>query len=179
VNILDLNKDIVRKVVEELMIDENYTLDAGCANLFVFKKTVKHESNQLLPIQKRYKYDEKINLEFFESVSVVDYTMPTEMKRGESYQGRIVYVKRTEKSLGSQVLFLSLINERTGDIYQLANLPSYAITRPEEWKEGYYYIEDLNLTIPGFLETGKYKILIGMGNKIRTRSMYLGDVEVK
>ena len=39
-------------------------------------------------------------------------------------------------------------------------------------------LENLEVTIPKFVDPGDYYVFVGMGNKIRTRSIYLGDVEV-
>ena len=177
-NILDLDKDIVRDVVEELIKDENYELGAGCGNLFVFKKVGPHGKNQILPMQHRYSFDEKMNLDFFETLHLVDYKIPAELIRDQTSEINFTYIKRTEKKLDAYVMYTSFLNEKTGNLYQVANLPSFAITRPSEWKENQYYIEDIDLVLPKFLDPGEYKVFIGMSNKIRTRSMYLGNVKV-
>ena len=75
-------------------------------------------------------------------------------------------------------MFMSLINKETREVYQMANLPSFSIIKPEDWVEDRFYTEKLQITIPTFLEKGDYMFFVGMGNNIRTRSIYLGDILV-
>ena len=118
------------------------------------------------------------DLEIFLSLTVVDYKFPEEIKVGEVNDAQLVYVKREEERLDQYVLFLSFIHEETGEVYQVANVPSFSINQVGNWSEDVYYIEDLQIALPEFLDDGNYKIFIGMTNNIRTRSIYLGDVLV-
>ena len=36
----------------------------------------------------------------------------------------------------------------------------------------------IDITLPGYLDPGSYKVFVGMSNVIRTRSIYLGDIEI-
>ena len=76
-------------------------------------------------------------------------------------------------------MFTTFVNAKTGELYQFANLPSFALKQPEEWEENRYYFETIDVIIPDYMDPGSYKVFIGMGNKIRTRSMYLGDVVIE
>jgi len=40
-------------------------------------------------------------------------------------------------------------------------------------------LEEFDIVMPGFLDPGVYKAFIGMSNKIKTRNVYLGDINVK
>ncbi len=63
-------------------------------------------------------------------------------------------------------------------MYQVANLPSYNLLELQEWTKNRYYIEDLEIVLPAFLDSGDYKVFLGITNIINTRNLYLGDVEV-
>jgi hypothetical protein len=178
-SILNINVDLSRDVVENLMKSDQYKLVTGCGNLFVFKHVGTHVKPTLMPLQERFEYKEKMDLLLFQSLYVVDYKIPSSVTRGASENATFVYIKRDKNSLNDYVTFTSLVNSKTGEVYQMANLPSFSILKPGEWTEDRYYIEDVELAIPEFLETGKYKLFMGIGNNIRTRSLYLGDIEIK
>ena len=76
-------------------------------------------------------------------------------------------------------MFTTLVNKKSGEMYQMANLASFSIQKPGEWKEDRYYTEEVEIAVPEFLDAGSYKVFIGLGNNIRTRSLYLGDLEIK
>ena len=76
------------------------------------------------------------------------------------------------------VLFITLINQDNGEIYQVANLPSFALRQLRDWIEDIYYEETIDITLLDYLEPGTYKAFVGMSNVIRTRSIYLGNIEV-
>ncbi|OGC46641.1 hypothetical protein A3F07_00775 [candidate division WWE3 bacterium RIFCSPHIGHO2_12_FULL_38_15] len=177
-NILDVDLSLVKDVIEELIKSPNYRLMTGCGNLFVFKNVGNYGKEQLLPLQEKFIYPEKFNYEIFLSLHMVDYDYPLILKRGESGDAKFVYIKREDSSIDDYVLFLTLINENTGEIYQVANLPSFAIKQLRDWKEDIYYEETIDITLPGYLDPGSYKVFVGMSNIIRTRSIYLGDIEV-
>jgi hypothetical protein len=109
---------------------------------------------------------------------IADYEIPKEIKRGEPKEAKFVYVKEAGDTLTNYVMFMSFVNIKTGEMYQMANLPSFAVKQPGEWEVGRYYIENLSLALPEFLDAGTYRIFLGMGNSIRTRSMYLGEMQV-
>jgi uncharacterized membrane protein len=176
--ILDVDISLMRGVVGDIMRDENYKLEVGCGNLFVFKKVGVHKKETKLPLQERFAYNEKTNLEIFKSLTVVDYTLADTIYRGEPSQLQIVYIKRENDSLDAYFLFTTFVNAATGEMYQVANLPSFGVTQLRAWTEDHYYVEDLELMLPAYLDAGSYKVFVGMSNVIRTRSMYLGEVEV-
>jgi len=177
--ILDVDVDLARDVVENIMKNDQYQLVTGCGNLFVFKHVSPYEKSSLMPLQERYYYEEKMNLELFQSLYLVDYSIPTSIIRGYSGDANMVYIKRDNNSLDNYFMFTSLINSSTGEVYQVANLPSFSIIDPAVWKEDRYYVENVELAIPESLDAGTYKLFVGMGNNIRTRSIYLGDIEIK
>lgn len=184
IRILDLDVEIIGNVVEDLIRDENYKLSLGCGNYFVFKNVGKHNKIAKLPIQERFRYEPKVNLPFFQQLEIVDYELPSQMTAGVSYVLRSVYFRagdgnQKEGSLDDYLMFTSFVNKTTGEIYQMANLPSFGIKKPEDWDSSKYYLEDIEVIIPDFVERGDYMVFIGMGNKIRTRSIYLGDTEIK
>ena len=176
--ILDLDISIVRDVVGDVIKNENYELANACGNLFVFKKVGIHGKTKLLPFQEKFIYLEKFSYLISQSVYVVDYVLPPTFTRNASQNIRFSYIRRGGDDLGDYFLFMSFINESTGEIYQVANLPSFGLAKMRDWKEDHYYLEDLQIVLPGYLMKGKYKAFIGMSNNVKTRSLYLGEVNV-
>jgi uncharacterized membrane protein len=177
--ILDLDLGLAQDVVAELLSSQDYILETGCGNLFVFRKAPNPDNSSVLPIQERFLYEGTFNKELFKGLFVADYTVPEEISRGEIVSASMIYYKESNFSFDDYIMFTSFVNSETGEIYQLANLPSFALKQPGEWREDRYYKEDLKFTLPDFVEAGEYKLFIGLGNKIRTRSMYLGDITVE
>jgi hypothetical protein len=175
--ILDLRTDMIKDVVNKVIRDPNYNLELSCGNLFVFKRVPGHQINELLPIQERLKYTAKYNFQVVNGLNVVDFTLPQTAKRNEHIDLKFVYVKSDR--LDDYFLFTTFINKATGEIYQIANLPSFAISEPKDWREDYYILETLSVSLPGYLQAGAYRTFIGATNDIRTRSIYLGEIQVQ
>lgn len=176
--ILDTDVSMVRDVVGDMITNPNYTNVASCGNLFVFKKGDPQEKSLKLPMQERYKYPVDQKLEIFEDLFLADFSLPAKITRGEPSQATFVYRKESKKP-DDYVLFTSFINADTGEIYQSANIPSYGLVNIKDWNEGYYYIESIDLTAPTAVEPGTYHVFVGMTNNIRTRSIYLKEMEIK
>ncbi len=176
--ILDADIDIVHDSVEKIIKDPNYKLMAQCGNLFVFEKVGSHEKSDVLPLQERYDLDERVDMEIFQSLTVVDYELPQNLRRGKNSDMEIAYIKRGNNSLDGYFLYLTFINTETQEMYQVANLPSFSLYQLPDWTEDRYYLEKLELAVPEFLEKGDYMVFIGMSNIIRTRNMLLGEVEI-
>lgn len=184
VTILDVEASLTADIIENLIKNPKYKMELGCGNFFVFKNVGSYEKEALLPIQERFEYDGKFKYEFFQGVEVVDFEIPSALKRGEDAKLDIVYFRsgsgsKEDTDLNDYTLFTSFVNEDTGEIYQLANLPSFALRSPGGWVKNRYYLEEIDMVIPNFIEPGNYHVFVGMGNKIRTRSMYLATVEVR
>lgn len=176
--ILDTDVSMVRDVVGDMITNPNYTNVASCGNLFVFKKGAPQEKSLKLPMQERFKYPVDQKLEIFEDLFLADFDLPTQITRGEPSKASFVYRKESKKPDG-YVLFTSFINANTGGIYQSANIPSYGLVNLKDWNESYYYIESIDLTAPTAVEPGTYHVFVGMTNNIRTRSIYLQEMEIK
>jgi uncharacterized membrane protein len=177
--ILDIDASALKDVVGNLLENKNYELLTGCGNLFVFKNVGEHEKSDLLPLQERFEYPEKYNFEIFNSLFVVDYSIPTEVTRGVPSKAKVVYVRRENKDITDFILYMTYLNTKTGELYQAANLPSFSISEPEEWDTGSYFIEDIDVALPKYMDGGNYRVFVGLSNKIRTRNLYLGDILVK
>lgn len=177
--ILDIQSDLVRDVVNNIIRDENYELLTGCGNLFVFKNVGAHTKNVLLPLQERFEYPEKYSYEILFGLTVVDFKIPAEVTRGVNEKAQIVYVKKDSTEFDGYVMYTTYINNDTGELYQLANLPSFSIMEPRNWVEQKYHIEDIDVALPTFIDPGTYKVFVGMSNKVKTRNLYLGDIVVK
>ncbi|MFC1621919.1 DUF2079 domain-containing protein [Patescibacteria group bacterium] len=182
--ILDIDVEMVQGFIEDLIKDENYALKLGCGNYFVFQRVGPHEKEPLLPMQQRFEYDRKVNYEFFQGVTVVDFEVEEVVQRGNLSRLMVVYDRvgaggNKNTTLEEYLMFTSFVHKETGEIYQMANLPSHAITRPEDWEKSRFYIENVEFVLPEFVDAGEYMVFVGMDNKSRTRSIYLGDVIVE
>lgn len=176
--ILDTDISLVRDVVGDMITNPNYSNVASCGNLFVFKKGGLQEKSLKLPMQERFKYPIDQKLEIFEDMFLADFNLPKSVTRGEPSKVLFVYRKESKKP-DDYVMFTSFINEGTGEIYQSANIPSYGLVNIKDWSEGYYYLESIDITVPPAVDPGSYHVFIGMTNNIRTRSIYLSDMEIK
>jgi uncharacterized membrane protein len=178
--ILGINQDLISNAVTTLIKSPDYKMTWECGNLFVFKKVGPHKINTVLPIQEKFDYPETgMAYKILSSVAVVDYKLPTEAIRGQTTDAQIVYTKLDSGNLSGYVLFMSYINKATGEVYQTANLPSFAILKPDAWESGRYYVEDITVSPPMYLTPGAYRVFVGMTNNVKTRSIYLGDVSIK
>jgi hypothetical protein len=177
--ILGLNKNIIKSLTEKLVSTERYDLIMACGNLYLFKKGEPRERTSLIPIQERFEFPEKYNFNVLDLISIVDFEMPSKMKREELSNGRVVYKKISEEGMDNFLFYITLMNKETGKIFQVANLPSFAFSSPSEWTENMYYLEDLSFAIPSYVDPGEYGLFVSVSNKIKMRSVYLGDVLVE
>jgi hypothetical protein len=178
-NILDIDTSAVKGVILNLLRDPNYSFQMGCGNLFVFKNVGPHGKETLLPLQEKFSYPATMKYEIFNGIYVVDYSIPSVAERTKIEQARFVYIKKDSPSLDGYLLYMTYLNVKTGELYQAVNLPSFSISEPDTWNEGYFYVENVDIALPTYLAPGTYHVFIGMSNKIRTRNLYIGDMEVK
>jgi len=179
VELLDIEQEVINDVVGRILKDENYQLHTACGNLFIFERVGPHGKSDLLPIQEYFHFTEQVSLEIFMGLHVVDYHFPKEAVRGERFETELTYINRGTNGLNGYVLFTTFVNAKTGEVYQLPNLPSFALSQPEDWGIRRYFIEQNEVRFPRFVEPGTYKAFIGISNNIRTRSIYLQDIEVR
>ena len=176
--VLDLSVNIVKDVAENVISSPNYKLMMGCGNLFLFKKVAPYQKSDLLPIQERYQYNEKYAYDLSENLRVVDFNLPSQATRGVAEKTTIVYKRIGKGTLDGFILYMTYVNKKTGQLYQVANLPSFAVSRPTEWTQERYYIENVDVALPSYLPTGEYDAFISLTNRIKARSLYLGDLLV-
>jgi hypothetical protein len=177
--ILNIDNGAIKNVVEDLLRSKNYELLTGCGNLFVFKNVGEHQKSDLLPLQEKFSYPERYNFEIYNALFVVDFNIPAEVTRGVPSEARVVYIRKENKDISDFILYMTYLNMETGEIYQAVNLPSFSISEPQEWDSDAYYLEDIDVALPKYIDAGKYRVFIGMSNKIKTRNLYLGDILVK
>jgi hypothetical protein len=177
--ILDIDRTLVNDLVGDLIKNPNYELTSACGNLFVFENIGPHDKTQRLPIQEYYRYQNVVNYPISMGLSLVDYEFPKSLKAGSSHNARFVYTKEGDDRLDDYFAFVSLVNLETDELYQVANIPSFGLSNLADWSEGLYYEEKINLAVPKFVEPGKYRAFVGITNQIKTRSVFLGEVEIK
>jgi len=174
--ILQLNANIVRDVTRNVITNKNYELVLGCGNLFLFKKGTSQDKLEPYPIQERYNYDTKYDFEFTDTLKVVDFTLPLKVKRGVHDTNIVVYQRYGEGALDGFVLYMTYVNKEDQSIYQVANLPSFAFNRPMDWTKERYYVENIDVALPSYLKPGDYQVFVSLSNKIKYRSLYLGNI---
>lgn len=177
--ILDIDRTLVNDLVGDLIKNPNYELTSACGNLFVFENIGPHDKTQRLPIQEYYRYQNVVNYPISMGLSVVDYDFPKLLVAGSNHDARFVYTKEGDDRLDDYFAFVSLVNLETDELYQVANIPSFGLSNLADWSEGLYYEEQINLAVPKFVEPGKYRAFVGITNQIKTRSVFLGEVEIK
>jgi len=177
--ILQLNTNIVRDVTKNVIASKDYKLILGCGNLFLFQRGASQDKLEPYPIQERYVYDYKYNFEFTDTLKVVDFKLPARVKRGIPDKNTIVYQRSGDGALDGFVLYMTYVNKEDQSIYQVANLPSFAINRPSDWTKERYYIENVDVALPSYLKPGNYQVFVSLSNKIKYRSLYLGDLIVE
>lgn len=177
--ILQLNANIVRDVTKNVITNKNYKLVLGCGNLFLFQKGVSQDKSEPYPIQERYVYDGKYNFEFTDTLRIVDFKLPSKVKRGIPDKNTIVYQRSGDGALDGFVLYMTYVNKKDQSIYQVANLPSFAFNRPSDWTKERYYIENVDVALPSYLKPEDYQVFVSLSNKIKYRSLYLGDIVVE
>jgi uncharacterized membrane protein len=181
--ILGLSYSLNRDFIEDVFKSKNYNLIYSCSNLMVFKKSdhniVDTEKLHLLPIQMYNNYQPKFSHEVFQGVSIVDFNFDSQVKAGEYLKLRNVYQRNDSSDLSEYKIFTTLINKDSGDMYQFVNPPSTVFKTLDEFKKGKFYEEKLEVRIPEYLERGKYMIFVGLDNRLKTRSVYLGETVIK
>ncbi len=177
--ILNIPEDIVGFAVGRLLQDPNYRLVFGCGNLFVYANIGEHPKDTRLPVQERFEFDPVVDFELINSLHVVDYSFPSQAVRGTAFPLQTSYQRHSGASLNGFVLYTSFVNVSTRELYQVANPATLSISKPDSWDKGVTYITTQEIILPEFLPAGKYRVFSSLTNKIRTRNIYLGSIEVK
>lgn len=181
--ILELDYSLNKDFTSQALGSPEYSLDLICGNLMVLKRKSQFEPKQgieKLPFQSYIKYNEKFDYEIYNSLTVVDYSYTKEITLGSKMDFSFVYKRKEQrKSLDGFNIFTTLVNSKTGDMYQIINYPSYVFSELNSYKSGMYYEEKFQMVVPYHLERGVYKVFVGIDNKINTRSVYIGDTEIK
>jgi hypothetical protein len=181
-SILELSNSLNRRFIEDVFKSKDYNLIYSCSNLMVFKKSdvkvVDTEKLHILPIQQLSTYDKKFEFEIFRKFYLVDTQFDSEAKIGEKFQIKNVYQKRNKDNMPEYKIFTTFINKETGQDYKLLNYPSTIFTTIPDFKDDKFYEEKLDVVIPTHLERGDYMLFVGIDNRLRTRSIYLGDVKI-
>jgi uncharacterized membrane protein len=177
--VFDIDRSMVYEYTGDLIKSPNYRLNSACGNLFVFERVGAHEKSDKLPIQEIYKYEEKHDYLLSQGMSLVDFDFPSNITKGKVDSARFVFVKRGDESLDGYYSFISFVNVADDSKYQVANLPSFGLKSLSDWQEDLYYEERVDIAVPVFVENGTYRAFVGITDGVKTRSVYLGEVQVK
>ncbi len=174
--ILEADEDLVRDITAEIIKSKNHELVTGCGNLFVFKNVGPHEKSDLLPMQEKFTYPAKYTYDILFGTEMADFEFPGQAVRGVTEKFKLVFFKRESDSLNGFVMYMTFMNNATGKLYEIATLPSFSLIQPADWDSDRYYVEELDINFPNFLEPGEYRVFAGMSNKVKTRNVYLGNI---
>lgn len=181
--ILELDYSLSKDFIGDTFASNNYDLNFACGNLMVLTKKQSQVSisdeTKLTPFQRYSNYQTKFNYEIYNKLTVVDYEFNKEIASNQKMNLRYVYQRDGSKQLNGFVLFTTLINKSNGEIFQVVNYPSFVFSELESFRQDKFYEEKFDIVIPPYLEKGSYMVFVGMDNKINTRSLYLGDTELK
>ena len=181
--ILELDYSLSKDFIGDTFASNNYDLNFACGNLMVLTKKQNQvpvsEETKLAPFQRYSNYQTKFNYEIYNKLTVVDYEFNKEIASNQKMNLRYVYQRDGSKQLNGFVLFTTLINKSNGEIFQVVNYPSFVFSELESFRQDKFYEEKFDIVIPPYLEKGSYMVFVGMDNKINTRSLYLGDTELK
>jgi uncharacterized membrane protein len=179
--ILDEDEEITKTAISYLMESPDYSPVGACGTLFVFKRGMATSGTALemeAPLVEVSEYEDPLDYDFYNELIIADFTLPTMFVREVPQQFQMVYYKGDSEFLGGFHIYSSFVNAATHDLFQVAHLPSNSYIPRTTWSTGNYYIENISLALPGYLEPGTYKVFAGITNFIRTRNIYLGSVEV-
>ncbi len=181
--ILGLSYSLNRDYMEDVFKSKNYNLIFSCSNLMVFRKAEKNvidtEKLHLLPVQTFNKYEPMFNYKIFRNVNLVATNFNEEALIGGDLKITNVYQREDSSDLSSFNLFTSIVHKESGEMYQFVNYPTVVFKTVDEFKKGKYYEEKMEIKLPEYLEKGKYMIFVGLDNRIKSQSVYIGDVELK
>jgi len=181
--ILELNVELNRDFVQDAIKNKDYDLEFICAILLVFKKhdgeKILSRAEDVMPFQVYKNYSEKFNFNIFNDLTLVDFSYNPKMAIDSSSAISYVFSKKGSKSLQGFVSFTTLVHKESGNIFQFANYPSFAYSSLNSWEQGKYYEEKVSFIIPSYLEKGNYYLFVGIDNKINSRSVFLGEVNLE
>ena len=181
--ILELDYSLGKDFISDVFASKNYKLDFVCGNLMVLKKdssaNKSNEARELLPVQRFGSYQEKVNYEIYNKLTVVDFDFSRTIQANSPMDLKYVYQMKSSKNLDGFVLFTSLVNKNSGEIFQVVNYPTFVFSDISNFRQDKFYEEKFKIIIPSYLEKGTYMVFVGMDNKINTRSVYLGDTELR
>lgn len=181
--ILELDYSLGKDFISDVFASKNYKLDFVCGNLMVLKKdssaNKSNEARELLPVQRYGSYQEKVSYEIYNKLTVVDFDFSRTIQANSPMNLKYVYQMKSSKNLDGFVLFTSLVNKNSGEIFQVVNYPTFVFSDISNFRQDKFYEEKFKIIIPSYLEKGTYMVFVGMDNKINTRSVYLGDTELR
>jgi uncharacterized membrane protein len=180
--ILELDYSLNKDFLSTVLNNPNYETDFVCANFLVFKKvseTAVPESLNKLPVQKISNYDEKFSYQIFNGLTLVDSSFPSEVGRNSYLDLMFTYTRKESKNLSGFIIFTSLVHKESGEVFQFVNYPTFVYSDITSISENDYLQEKFKVRLPAYLENGDYHLFVGVDNEINTRSVYLGDINIK
>ncbi|MBI2414965.1 DUF2079 domain-containing protein [candidate division WWE3 bacterium] len=181
--ILGIPSIVINSKVADIMIDPNYHPKFICGNLALFERQALLD-NEIpkqveLPIQQVFNFTPKVDYLIDRGLFLRDYLMPDTFSRQEFYVADFVYERKESMSLDDYKLFLTFVDMNDNEYFQIPHLASYAMKPLKDFNFERFYVEKVNLMLPDFMNTGKYRVFLGLTNGIDTQSIYLKEVEVK
>jgi len=178
--VLGIPSIIVNSSMGTIMMSPEYRTRFVCGNLVMFERTEElQEKSQELPVQEIYSYVPTMDSEIDRGLFLRDFSLSEELTREEFTKAKFIFEKKTNNSLDAHKLFLTFVNVDTAEYFQIPHLASYSITPLRDWSRSRFYSEEVDVMLPGNLNSGTYRTFIGLTDGIETRSVYLGEVDLK
>lgn len=180
--ILELDYSLNKDFLSNVLNNPNYETDFVCANFLVFKKVsenAKPENFNILPVQKITNYYERFSYPIFNGFTIVDTSFPAQVSRNSYLDLMFTYTRKESKNLSGFVVFTSLVHKDSGEVFQFVNYPTFVYSDITSLGDSEYLQEKFKVKLPSYLENGEYHLFVGIDNEINTRSVYLGDINIK
>jgi len=181
--ILELNYSLNRFFIQDVFKSKDYSLEFSCSNLMVFKKIkdpiIENQDLHLSPVQTFNTFEKDFEYEIYRDVYLVKSSFDKEVSPSGILNINNVYLKKNSPSLSDFNIFTTLVNKDSGEMYQFVNYPTTIFKNLSQFDRDKFYEEKMQVKIPSYLEGGKYMIFVGLENRIRTQSIYLGETEIK
>jgi uncharacterized membrane protein len=178
--VLGIPSIIVNSKVADIMSNPNYHLKFVCGNLALFERSeVSNPGSIELPIQEVFSYQPKVDYAIYRGVFLRDYSIPSTITRKDFYKTQFVYERKESNSLDDYKLFLTFVDMESDKYFQIPHLATYSMTPLKDFDYKRYYVENVDVMLPEFMNVGSYRVFLGLTNGLETQSIFLKEIEVK
>jgi uncharacterized membrane protein len=174
------------KVALEKIVSQKYEHKFSCGMLNIFEKPSNLDeakvSGKVILNEKPFikgTYDlntSRTEMKFYPT------EIPTKVKINEPSTYKIEIVK-VKGNIGDSVNFWRFENSQDSSVdYSFLDYvtAAYSVELEEVlFEEGKSFNEEINITIPGYVKPGTYKVFYGVGDLVRATQIYIGEVVIE